>query len=399
MRALAVVGSLYGDEGKGLTVDALIKTIPLSESVIVVRSNGGPQAAHTVRLPDGRSHVFSHIGSGSFHGVRTHLSQFMLCNPMHFNRELDTLRFLNVDPRVSVSPSAMMIIPQDMMINQAIERQRGGSKHGSCGHGIGEAMHRWESIGKAVRVGDLETLQVRDLKEFQGEYLKARLEELELEYTDELRSLIENERILERYIYDCRKMFDDVAFVYDTELNRYSTLVFEAAQGLGLDQKFGIMPYCTRSNTGLRNIKDLCRQAERSYLDVYHVIRCYATRHGAGPLTEEGSLTNVEVDDPTNVPNEWQDQLRKAPLDIELVAGLIRSDLEEARHHVDVSSALVMTCLDQVRGPLPYMDGGTRKIASTGDELHRELASLLDSPRLFQSHGPTRDTFIDVARI
>jgi len=79
--ANVVIGANYGDEGKGAAVDRL--ATEAGAQCLVVRFNGGAQAGHTVETPDGRRHVFSHFGAGSFAGARTFLSRFFVSNPIH----------------------------------------------------------------------------------------------------------------------------------------------------------------------------------------------------------------------------------------------------------------------------------------------------------------------------
>src|ERR1700689_3707681 len=93
-RALLVAGLLWGDEGKGATVDALTHRF---NAGLIVRYNGGSQAGHNVVLPDGRQHCFSQFGSGTFYpGVKTHLSRFMLVNPMNMSNEYAHLHELGI---------------------------------------------------------------------------------------------------------------------------------------------------------------------------------------------------------------------------------------------------------------------------------------------------------------
>ena len=90
--AYAVIGANFGDEGKGLATDALAADL-MSRGLdpVVVRSNGGAQAGHTVET-QGRRHVFHHVGSGAFPGARTHLSRFFVAHPALLQRELQELR-------------------------------------------------------------------------------------------------------------------------------------------------------------------------------------------------------------------------------------------------------------------------------------------------------------------
>src|SRR6185312_724333 len=122
MRAFAVIGANFGDEGKGLVTDFLCDR---ENATLVVRYNGGAQAGHTVVVPDGRRHVFSHVGSGSFCDVPTHLSKFFLVNPVVFAREQIELDQIGVRPTVYVDRDARVTTVVDMLINQALEDKRG----------------------------------------------------------------------------------------------------------------------------------------------------------------------------------------------------------------------------------------------------------------------------------
>ncbi|MGH3242709.1 MAG: adenylosuccinate synthetase, partial [Spirillospora sp.] len=94
MGHVIVVDLGYGDAGKGTVVDHLCSANPVAA---VVRFNGGAQAAHNVVLDNGRHHTFAQFGSGTFTpGVRTHLSRFMLVDPLALAAEADHLRALGV---------------------------------------------------------------------------------------------------------------------------------------------------------------------------------------------------------------------------------------------------------------------------------------------------------------
>src|ERR1700721_2544919 len=101
-KADIVIGSAFGDEGKGLITDYLCTHS--TAKTCVVRFNGGAQAGHTVEMPDGKRHIFSHFGSGSFARTPTYLSSYFVCNPIIFKRECKELAPLNVSPTVFVDP-------------------------------------------------------------------------------------------------------------------------------------------------------------------------------------------------------------------------------------------------------------------------------------------------------
>ena len=160
-----VIGLNYGDEGKGAAVDWLCHGAVSGDrncgdyyeagSAAVVRFNGGAQAGHTVVTPDGRRHVFSQFGSGTFAGCPTILSRFMMVNPIMFWKERkELLGKVDKLPPVYVDPRAYVTTPYDVFINQELERSRGNDRHGSCGMGIGETEVRSDS-GFALWAVDL----------------------------------------------------------------------------------------------------------------------------------------------------------------------------------------------------------------------------------------------------
>ena len=118
MKSYAIIGANFGDEGKGLTTDYL--AAKYDSDALIVRFNGGAQAAHTVQTPSGERHVFKHMGSGSLVESSTYLSEFFICNPMLFCSEYMQLTNLNLQPKIFVNPNTSVTTPFDMMINQII---------------------------------------------------------------------------------------------------------------------------------------------------------------------------------------------------------------------------------------------------------------------------------------
>ena len=128
--ARVVIGAQFGDEGKGQAVAG--EAAAAGGDGIVVRYNGGAQAGHTVVTPDGRRHVFSHVGSGAFSGAATFLSRWFVSHPMLFLKEQAALAALGVNPVVLIDPASPVTTPYDMLINQIVEQARGDGRHGSC---------------------------------------------------------------------------------------------------------------------------------------------------------------------------------------------------------------------------------------------------------------------------
>ncbi len=111
----AVIGANFGDEGKGLMTDYLAASC---KNGIVVRSNGGAQAGHTVQLQNGRRHVFGHVGSGAFCGLPSYLSAYFVVNPMLFAKETSELKAYGIVPGVFIDGSCMVTTPYDIMITR-----------------------------------------------------------------------------------------------------------------------------------------------------------------------------------------------------------------------------------------------------------------------------------------
>ena len=114
MNLKVVIGSNYGDEGKGATVNHLANS-----NTTVVRFNGGCQAGHTV-VENGIRHVFSTFGSGTLKGASTHLAQPFVFSPGAFLAERKALVDLGLKPKLTINPLCKITLPCDVAINQAL---------------------------------------------------------------------------------------------------------------------------------------------------------------------------------------------------------------------------------------------------------------------------------------
>lgn len=386
--ARAVVGSAYGDEGKGLMTDFLAARGGVS---LVARTNGGSQAGHTVQTPDGRRHVFHHVASGALAGVPTHLSQFFVSHPMFFMREIEQLAALGANTRVSVDPRGLLTLPYDVVINQAVEEARGGARHGSCGVGFGEAVERNLQEGFKLPVGDLargleHVRSILDAVRF--EWVPERLRRLGVEDMPAyLPEILASDRVRERFIDDCLAFWNAVHIRNDGRLP--DGVLFEGAQGLQLDQDYGAFPHVTRSSTGLRNMVAVAQEAGIGEIDVVYMTRAYATRHGAGPFAyEDADKSWLSMVDPTNEPNPWQGTIRSAPVDLDAMCDAISHDLTHAAG-LEVQAVVGISCVDQVADRLDVGFGGRlQKIDRRA--LAEVFGSAVGLPVAAVSFGPTR---------
>lgn len=365
-RADAVVGSAFGDEGKGMITAVLAARCP--GETLVVRYNGGAQAGHTVVTGEGRRHVFSHFGSGSLAGAATFLSRFFVANPILFHPERERLQRLGVAPAVLIDPRARVTTPYDMLVNTALERLRGTARHGSCGVGFGETVGRNEETPFGLTVGDLAGGDARrKVRAIRDQWLPRRLEQLGLQMTVQERDTLLSDALLGRFMDDVTGLLDCCRLAGEEVLRSVRYVVLEGAQGLLLDQDMGYFPHVTRSHTGLRNVGALIESAGITSLDVHYVLRPYLTRHGAGPLP--GELPGPPwpgIVDETNIPNAWQGSLRFARINLDLLRRTVTRDLQHARlpAHVELRKHIAVTCLDQVDGGVRFVDEGRQETAS-----------------------------------
>lgn len=352
-KAIAVIDSGYGDSGKGKMTDYFCHQNP---EAINVRFNGGAQAGHTVVTPKDQRHVFSHFGAGSFIGNTTFLSKHFVVSPTLFRAEhQEFVEKFGFKPTVVVDPSAKVTTPYEMLVNQIIEmhRQKGSENHGSVGVGFGETLEREDIFKILIDVATLDCGVNKDdgilqnkLFAIRKNFVPARLNCIQSEFD----SVFDSEQLIEDYLGDCRYFFDNVT-LGDYTFLQGKDLIFEGAQGLLLDQNYGYFPYVTRSNCGLKNIMDLLQDYLSDYtMDVVYVTRAYATRHGAGPLTDEDPnycrfLTGIAEE--TNVTNQFQQNFRLAPFNRDLFEMITLKDftLHAPRHARKLKA---MTCLDQL---------------------------------------------------
>lgn len=348
MKARIVIGASFGDEGKGLTVDHLCAS---QGAGVVVRFNGGAQAGHTVVTTEGERHVFHHFGSGTFCDVPTFLSQFFVCNPILFFKELDDLIALGFRPHVFAHPDCLVTTYGDMMINQEREYTRGKKRHGSCGVGFHETIVRSELPELKITMGDIwnGSKKLKDkVVEICDKYAKFRCKTSFLD-----------DKAIEVFL-DCCARFAE--YVHPAGIGQCKDPVFEGAQGLLLDQNNKeYFPHLTHSNTGMQNVNILCQQAGITEKEIYYVSRSYLTRHGAGPLPGEDS--RMAFEDDTNQPNAFQGEIRFAPLNVTALKKRITKDAAGGPHK------LIITHCDQLDAPCNadlYSHGPTRTAVESG---------------------------------
>lgn len=351
-----VVGLNYGDEGKGAMSNYYTRIAKQNgKSVLNVLYNGGAQRGHTAQ-----GHVFHCFGAGALRGADTYYTRNFMLNPIAWWFEF---KELDQKPMLYVNQNCRITTPYDVRINQLLEESRGNKRHGSCGLGIFETRKRCEET-KGIYASDLKDSEnlYKKLKLIKDIWVPARCKELGIEYTND------NSYELDNFITCVEQMLKSgkVKVVIDDDIMlKYDTVIFEGGQGIMLSESNKKdFPHLTPSITEFKGA-----QIELEFL--YHhtdaqfefcmMTRPYLTRHGAGPLPNEckKEVLSDKIVDETNMPNEWQGNLRFAPFDDNTKYRLRYSASDQFfslslgmdHHFYDrVFWSIGITCLDQTDG-------------------------------------------------
>ena len=282
MSNVVVIGTQWGDEGKGKVVDLLT-----SRADLVVRFQGGNNAGHTL-VVKGEQTICHLIPSGILHrGKKCLIGNGVVVDPEVLIQEMEGLRKkgIHVSPEnLSLSEKAHLIMPYHRAIDHAREAAKGEDKIGTTGRGIGPCYE--DKVGRSgIRAIDLlepDTLEEKiraNLKE-KNFYLTRFLGADALEFQpmfDAYRSMAD---ILEPYI-------SDVSLEIDRAIAAGKRILFEGAQGTHLDIDHGTYPFVTSSNP---IAGAACAGAGVGPDKLHHVVgivKAYTTRVGAGPFTTE----------------------------------------------------------------------------------------------------------------
>tara|TARA_R110000868_G_scaffold14426_4_gene67177 strand:+ start:7764 stop:8831 length:1068 start_codon:yes stop_codon:yes gene_type:complete len=326
MKAHIIVGSGFGDEGKGITTDFLCSQY---SKAIVVRFSGGQQAGHTV-IVDGVKHIFSNFGSGSFRGAPVYFTEHCTAYPVTIFREYNVLASKKTIPSLVLHPLVSITTPYDVFANRECKEN---CEDGTCGLGVGKTMYRNHETPYKLYAIDLlnpKILQekLKAIKEFY--HIDICSDELQKEL-DAFNNVVEN---LNFNIADY------------SVLKSYKNIIFEGSQGILLDMDHGVFPNVTYANTTSKNAHKVCDILKIKNRTVYYITRAYHTRHGAGVFDNQPiDVTNNEEE--INVFNKWQKEFKTGKLDYDLLNHALRVD--NIYCPVNTKSALVVTCIDQVK--------------------------------------------------
>ena len=340
MKCDIVIDTGWGDGGKGVVVDNLCNPASL-----VVRFSGGQQCGHTV-MRNGIKHTFSSFGAGTLQGAGTYFTEHTTLFPKTFLKEYEVLQSKGITPpKVGVHPLTRITTIYDVAYNRASEKV---SRNGSCGLGVGATMKRNDETHYNIYTCDLENDFIYSHKMAAIEdYYNSLVFDKPQKFFDEYHNQVEalwadrEERELER------KEFLSKIYVvlFENYYMRFSNVVFEGSQGIQLDMHHGVFPNVTYANTTSKNAIEYLKKYDLE-ADVYYVTRCYGTRHGEGPIPNNGKVDLINNEEEINVFNTYQQEFKVFEFDMRLVEHTIRVD---GIYHEDriQNKNLVITCLDQ----------------------------------------------------
>jgi adenylosuccinate synthase len=278
---VVVIGSQWGDEGKGKIVDLLTE-----RAHAVVRFQGGHNAGHTLVI-DGKKTVLHLIPSGILRqNVMCMIGNGVVLAPDALFKEVDTLEAngVPVQQRLRISDSCPLILPYHVALDAAREKKRGKSAIGTTGRGIGPAYE-----DKVSRRG----LRVADMLD--AERFRARLSEVMEYHNFALKHYFETDTVDFQMVLDqgqalaerLRPMVADVPSLIDELVKGGKSIMFEGAQGTLLDIDHGTYPYVTSSNTTAGGASCGAGIGPSHLHYVLGITKAYTTRVGAGPFPTE----------------------------------------------------------------------------------------------------------------
>lgn len=383
---IVVLGLWWGDEGKGRTVDWLVsrEERATGQLPLVVRFNGGAQAAHTVVRSDVR-HVFGSFGSGGLLNAPTYLAEPFIVNPSAFLQEAAQLREAGFTPPVIVDPACRLQIPLDAHLCLTAEFSREQHPHGTCGYGINETVERDAVMPFRVRdllAPDAEVLE--RLARARDWWRPERARQLGIKFDGG--GLQDDANWLNKARWFMRRVEIRGEGILGSFPGR---IIFEGAQGLHLSEtNWRDFPHLTRSRTGLDNVIPLLKAGGFKEVIVIFVTRAYTTRHGPGPLPHEDPA--LAFPDATNQKCELRGRLRQGRLDTSAMFEAVDAEMDKLdAEGLDGTPELAVTCLDQASHFHVLHSGVKRKVAAQRMTTVLECTDIFE--HVYESWGESGD--------
>ncbi len=280
-KSVVVLGTQWGDEGKGKIVDLLTE-----KASHVVRFQGGHNAGHTLVI-GGKKTVLHLLPSGVLReGVTCVIGNGVVLSPEALLKEMDEIAVQGIDAstNLKISAACPLILPYHAALDQAREKQKGANKIGTTGRGIGPAYED-KAARRGIRLGEL----------MNAKYFSERLEEVMEYHNFILTQYFKVPAINFQHTLDStltmaeriRPMVCDTIDLLHTARKNNQSILFEGAQGSLLDIDHGTYPFVTSSNTTAGGTATGSGYGPL-YLDyVLGITKAYTTRVGSGPFPTE----------------------------------------------------------------------------------------------------------------
>jgi len=282
MPSVVILGTQWGDEGKGMVID-----IYAQKADFIVRYQGGNNAGHTVVIGEDKT-ILHHIPSGIYNPQTTCvIGNGVVIDPAVLLDELERVKtkgYLEDDCRLVISDRAHVTGPHHVALDKAAEAKKGKGKIGTTGRGIGPVYR--DKISRAgLRFGDF--VNSDQLEEYFTQHLPEANFLLEKYYGVEPLDLQE---VIAQYCEYAEKLRPYVGCTYrlvNDALKANKKVLFEGAQGTMLDIDHGTYPFCTSSNTISGAVCTGAGVGPKRIDRIMGVMKAYTTRVGTGPFPSE----------------------------------------------------------------------------------------------------------------
>jgi adenylosuccinate synthase len=278
---IVLIGTQWGDEGKGKIVDMLA-----SDADVVARFQGGNNAGHTMVVA-GEQTISHLVPSGILQGKLCLIGNGVVVDPAVLLEEIDYLAGKGIDTspdKLRVSQKAHLIMPYHKQIDMAREKMKGDKKIGTTGRGIGPSYED-KATRRGIRFADL--LEPELMAEKIEAIMKEKNFYLEKFFGD---SPMDVQAVVDQYLEFAKRLapyVTDVSVTLDDAISNNGQVLFEGAQGTHLDIDHGTYPFVTSSNTVSANACCGTGVGPKQISGVLGVVKAYTTRVGAGPFPTE----------------------------------------------------------------------------------------------------------------
>lgn len=277
MSIYAVIGTQWGDEGKGKIIDFLS-----SKADYVVRFNGGNNAGHTI-VVNNKKFIFNLLPSGVLQGAKCILGPGIVIDPLILIKELETLKHNNIKTEIFISDKAHIIMPYHIKLDELSEQKKGTYKIGTTKRGIGPCYA--DKINRTgIRATDLLNMETFERK------LKINLDEkneiIEKIYNDKPFNYDDILSKYKEYIAILQSAITNTEAILNHAINSGKTILIEGTQGTMLDIEHGTFPFVTSSNT-LITAATGCGIPISKIKQKIGIIKAFSSRVGSGPFVTE----------------------------------------------------------------------------------------------------------------